>query len=777
MTIKRMLINATQSDEVRVATTSDALLVNLNIEHAGQEQKKSNIYKGRISSIEPSLGAAFVDYGAERHGFLPLKEISPEYFITPTDGKPIEEIEIKKVLREGQEIVIQIDKEERGTKGAALTTFISLAGCYLVLMPNNPDAGGISRRIEGDERDQLREVIDQLSVPEGMGVIIRTAGVHRTKEELEWDLQVLLRYWEAIKQAAVARPAPYLIHQESDVIIRAIRDHLRQDISEVIIDNPDAYQRAKDYISQVRPDFINHMKLYTDTMPLFSRFQIERQIEAAYQREVRLPSGGSIVIDHTEALVAIDINSARATKGGNIEETALQTNLEAADEIARQLRIRDIGGLVVIDFIDMTPTRNQREVENRLRNALSLDRARIQIGRISRFGLLEMSRQRLRAALSVSTEHNCPRCEGRGSIRSVESVGLSILHLIQENASRHHANIQVQVPVDVATYLLNEKRDALREVEVQSKSEVVIIPNTHLLSPHYQLKTSRDEQNKGFPSYKQVRVPKVEAPAPKPVVTPNFSEPAISQYLADNTNSQAPMPRKPSNGLIKRLWDMMFGDQPAAAPKAEAKNAPSKQKARGSQSNNRNENRRQDSRQDTRRDDRPRNDRQGQNNSRNIKERDEKQPQTRGNNDERRSNPQRNERQDRRPPQKDRSRERYQKPAAEAQTTDLLDAKIQNDVAESVIVVEKHSLPQEEKKVVTTSQTAQPSIQHEKPIMPEKSVEAVEIKAENTAASAPQDPQEKKPEITAPMVSAEAYQNYKGLSTGKPLQQVTTKKI
>src|SRR3990167_8302363 len=375
--IKRMLINATHGDELRVAITADAVLVDLDIEHPGQEQKKSNIYKGRITSIEPSLGAVFVDYGSERHGVLPLKEISPEYFITPQNIESLTDIDIKKALREGQEIVVQVDKEERGTKGAALTTFISLAGCYLVLMPNNPDAGGISRRIEGEDRDQLREIIDTLSVPEGMGVIIRTAGVNRSKEELEWDLKVLLHYWEAIKQAAIAKPGPYLIFQESDVIIRAVRDHLRQDISEVFIDNADAFQRVQDYISQVRPDFVSNIKLYSDTMPLFSRFQIERQIESAYQREVRLPSGGSIVIDHSEALVAIDINSSRATKGGNIEETALQTNLEAADEIARQLRIRDIGGLVVIDFIDMTPVQNQREVENRLRNALHLDRSHV----------------------------------------------------------------------------------------------------------------------------------------------------------------------------------------------------------------------------------------------------------------------------------------------------------------------------------------------------------------------------------------------------------------
>ncbi|MDP1574372.1 MAG: Rne/Rng family ribonuclease [Coxiellaceae bacterium] len=751
MTIKRMLINATQPDELRVATTADSVLVDLNIEHPGQEQKKSNIYKGRISSIEPSLGAVFVDYGSERHGFLPIKEISPEYFMSSIEGKAFETLDIKKLLREGQEIVIQIDKEERGTKGAALTTFISLAGCYLVLMPNNPDAGGISRRIEGEDRDQLREIIEQLPVPEGMGVIIRTAGVSRSKEELEWDLKVLLRYWEAIKQAAVARPAPYLIHQESDVIIRAVRDHLRQDITEVLIDSPDAFQRAKDYISQVRPDFIDHMKLYSDTMPLFSRFQIERQIEAAYQREVRLPSGGSIVIDHTEALVAIDINSSRATKGGNIEETALQTNLEAADEIARQLRIRDIGGLVVIDFIDMTPVRNQREVENRLRNALGLDRARIQIGRISRFGLLEMSRQRLRAALSVSTENACPRCEGRGSVRSVESVALSIIHLIQENASRGSANIQVQVPVDVATYLMNEKRDTIKEIETHSTSQVSIIPNIHLQSPHFHLKTSRDESNKSLPSYKSVRVPKVEALSTKTTSPANFAEPAISQYLT-NTTEQAPMPRKSTgNGLIKRLWGMMFGEDESsssATKKPTVKPAPRSNNTNRVKQAGRNEPRR-DERRDEKRDDRaprdrnarPQNTRDGNREERRDGNRNEKR--TGGNNRSRNSS--------------DRQQRAPQKITESAE-----------GIAESVIVVEKTAASFTEnhtvEKIVAPVAVTTPAVEQimEKPVVATPAVEVPAAPAQ--------------PVISAPMVSADAYQNYKGLSSGKPLQQVKTKK-
>ena len=579
--MNRMLINATQPDELRVAITDDSLLIDLDIEHTAQDQIKSNIYKGKITSIEPSLGAVFVNYGRERHGFLPLKEISREYFLT--ELKANEEPDINKLLKLGQELVIQVDKEERGLKGAALTTFISLAGSYLVLMPNNPRAGGISRRIEGDERDELRETIDKLNVPKGMGVIIRTAGVGKDTEALQWDLDVLLHYWEAIKQAAIAKPGPYLIHQEGDVIIRAIRDNLRQEISEIIVDDQSSYQRAHNYINQVRPDFIDRLKLYSDHLPLFSRFQIEQQIEQAYQREIRLPSGGSIVIDHTEALVSIDINSARATKGANIEETALNTNLEASDEIARQLRIRDIGGLVVIDYIDMTPAKNQREVENRLRKAVRYDRARVQMGRISRFGLLEMSRQRLRSSLSVSTQNTCPRCEGRGSIRSVESLGLSIIHLIQEHASRASASttLQVQLPVDVATYLLNEKSDTLEDIKKHSKIGIVLIPNQHFESPQYHLKEVRGEHARTIPSYKLTRMPKPEVSHNKKQGgTKKSSEPAIHQFLSNQpTKPQAK--KTQGGGLIKRIWDLMFGveeeqvkKQPAKKPASKAKGKP-----------------------------------------------------------------------------------------------------------------------------------------------------------------------------------------------------------
>ncbi len=574
--MKRMLINATQLDEVRVAITNDSLLIDLDVERPGIEQKKSNIYKGIITSIEPSLGAVFVDYGSERHGFLPLKEISQEYFFK-YDGMDFENLDINKILKLGQEIVVQVDKEERGTKGAALTTFISLAGSYLVLMPNNPRAGGISRRIEGDERDELRDAISQLTVPDGMGVIVRTAGVGRSKEELEWDLSVLLRYWDAIYQAAQIKPAPYLIHQESNVIIRAIRDYLRHDIHEVIIDDQKSFEQTRNYISQVRPDFVDRVKLYTDHLPLFSRFQIERQIENAYQREVRLPSGGSVVIDHTEALVSIDINSARATKGGSIEETAFNTNLEAADEIARQLRIRDLGGLIVIDFIDMTQNKNQRDVENRLRAALHQDRARIQIGRISRFGLLEMSRQRLRAPLSHTIHVTCPRCEGRGTVRGVESLGISIIHLIQENAARgNDVTLQVQLPVEVATYLLNEKRDILKSIEDHSKIRITIIPNQHLQSPQYHLKEVRDDHGRSTPSYRLTKIPKPDTAAPrKAELARETVEPAISEFLTTSAAVQAPSHRKTSSsgGVIKRLWDMMFGE---AEPKTTSKKTPKK---------------------------------------------------------------------------------------------------------------------------------------------------------------------------------------------------------
>ncbi|HEY0722146.1 MAG TPA: ribonuclease E, partial [Gammaproteobacteria bacterium] len=471
--MKRMLFNATQPEELRVALVDGQRLYDLDIESASRVQKKSNIYKGRITRVEPSLEAAFVDYGAERHGFLPLKEISRDYFRTDADTSG--RVAIQEVIREGQEVVVQVDKEERGNKGAALTTFISLAGRYLVLMPNNPRAGGVSRRIEGDDRSELRDAMSMLEIPEDMGLIVRTAGVGKSAEELQWDLDYLLQVWRAIDEAAKERSAPFLIYQESNVVIRAIRDYLRSDINELLIDDPAVYQQARDFMQLVMPTQLNKVKLYQDRVPLFTRYQIESQIESAFQREVTLPSGGSIVIDHTEAMVAIDINSARATKGGDIEETALNTNLEAADEIARQLRLRDLGGLVVIDFIDMTPAKNQREVENRLKEALKMDRARVQIGRISRFGLLEMSRQRLRPSLGESSQMVCPRCKGHGTIRSVESIALSVLRIMEEDAMKEKTGqILAQLPVEVAAYLLNEKRAIISAVEARQGIKVTL---------------------------------------------------------------------------------------------------------------------------------------------------------------------------------------------------------------------------------------------------------------------------------------------------------------
>ena len=485
-----MLINATQSEELRVALVDGQRLYDLDIESGAREQKKANIYKGKITRVEPSLEAAFVDFGAERHGFLPLKEISREYFCQPhSGGRP----GIKDVIKEGQEVIVQVDKEERGNKGAALTTLVSLAGRYLVLMPNNPRAGGISRRIEGNERAELRETLSQLDIPAEMGVIVRTAGLGRSQEELQWDLDYLLQLWNSIKEAA-EQPAPLLIYQESNVIIRAIRDYLRQDIGEVLIDKQPVYEEASSFIKQVMPQYENKIKLYKDSIPLFNRFQIESQIETAFQREVRLPSGGSIVIDPTEALVSIDINSARATRGGDIEETALNTNLEAADEIARQLRLRDIGGLIVIDFIDMSHNRNQREVENRIRQALTMDRARVQTGRISRFGLLEMSRQRLRPSLGETSGVVCPRCSGQGTIRDIESLALSILRLMEEEAMKDKTSeIRAQVPVPVAAFLLNEKRSAIAKIEKRHQARVIVIPNANLDTPHYDVQRLRDD--------------------------------------------------------------------------------------------------------------------------------------------------------------------------------------------------------------------------------------------------------------------------------------------
>jgi ribonuclease E len=568
-----MLFNATQPEELRVAMVDGQRLYDLDIETAGREQKKANIYKARITRLEPSLEAAFVDYGAERHGFLPLKEISRSYFNPKADASG-GRVNIKDVLREGQELIVQVEKEERGNKGAALTTFISLAGRYLVLMPNNPRAGGVSRRIVGDERNQIRDALAALEVPEDMGLIVRTAGVGKNPEELQWDLDYLLQLWDAIDKATSDRPAPFLIYQESNVIIRAIRDYLRKDISEILIDDKATYDQAIEFMTLVMPHNLNKIKYYDDSVPLFTRYQIESQIETAFKREVRLPSGGAIVIDHTEALISIDINSARSTKGSDIEDTALNTNREAAEEIARQLRLRDLGGLIVIDFIDMSASRNQREVENTLRDALKMDRARVQVGRISRFGLLEMSRQRLRPSLGESVQIVCPRCEGHGTIRSTESLALSILRIIEEDAMKEQTGrIVVQVPVNVATFLLNEKRSAISEIETRQQVRVVLIPNASFETPHYDIVRERvsdlpqDAESQVSYSLSVEREEAAETSAEQPKTVAEV--PAVK-----GVTPAAPAPQQtaaPAGGLIKRLWSSLIGGETSApaAPKKE----------------------------------------------------------------------------------------------------------------------------------------------------------------------------------------------------------------
>ncbi|WP_380181669.1 ribonuclease E [Kalamiella sp. sgz302252] len=652
--MKRMLINATQQEELRVALVDGQRLYDLDIESPGHEQKKANIYKGKITRIEPSLEAAFVDYGAERHGFLPLKEISRENFPSnySSHGRP----NIKDVLREGQEVIVQIDKEERGNKGAALTTFISLAGSYLVLMPNNPRAGGISRRIEGDDRTELKEALSALELPEGMGLIVRTAGVGKSAEALQWDLSFRMKHWEAIKKAADSRPAPFLIHQESNVIVRAFRDYLRQDIGEILIDNPKVLELARQHIAALgRPDFSSKIKLYTGEIPLFSHYQIESQIESAFQREVRLPSGGSIVIDSTEALTAIDINSARATRGGDIEETAFNTNLEAADEIARQLRLRDLGGLIVIDFIDMTPVRHQRAVENRLREAVRQDRARIQISHISRFGLLEMSRQRLSPSLGESSHHVCPRCSGTGTIRDNESLSLSILRLIEEEALKENTKeVHAIVPVQIASYLLNEKREAVNAIEKrQGGVRAIIVPNDQMETPHYSVLRVRSGEETQTLSYHLPKLHEAEMALPSEeehAERKRPEQPALAAFVMPDappvpqeTVAEAP-PAAPvaapqpaqraanEPGMVGRLLrglKKMFAgaEKPVEQPQpvaeaAEEEKAPEAAPQRNERRNNRRQNNRRDRNNGERYGDRSerandRNDRNGERNDRN----------------------------------------------------------------------------------------------------------------------------------------------------------------
>jgi len=591
--MKRMLVNATQQEELRVAMVDGQRLYDLDLETSAREQKKSNIYKGRITRIEPSLEACFVDYGSQRHGFLPLKEIARSYFkkdVKPGGGR----VNIKDVLKEGQELVIQVEKEERGNKGAALTTFISLAGRYLVLMPNNPRAGGVSRRIEGEDRNAIREAMAALDIKEGMGLIVRTAGVGRNHEELQWDLDYLVTLWDAIEKASSEKTAPFLIYQESNVIIRALRDYLRKDINEILIDNEEVYKNAHDFMTQVMPHNLQKLKQYNDAVPLFTRYQIESQIETAFNREVRLPSGGSIVIDHTEALVSIDINSAKATKGGDIEETALNTNLEAAEEVARQLRLRDLGGLVVIDFIDMYQSRNQREVENRLRDSLKVDRARVQIGRISRFGLLEMSRQRLSASLGEASQIVCPRCNGHGTIRGVESLALSILRILEEESIKEKtAKVVAQLPVKVATFLLNEKRKMVAEIEERNKVELILIPNISLETPHYEVTRVRDDDTSADDtSHKMAANLQKEEPVSQQAgqaAKAASEEPAVKTVAPTAPAPLTTKSDKAAAGFIKSLWGSIFGgkkeekEEPEKPQESRPKRGQQQGKRRGQQ--------------------------------------------------------------------------------------------------------------------------------------------------------------------------------------------------
>jgi ribonuclease E len=590
--MKRMLFNATQAEELRVAIVDGQKLIDLDIESAAKEQRKSNIYKAVITRLEPSLEAAFVDYGAERHGFLPFKEVSRVYF--RSDMEP-GRAKIQDALKVGQELIVQVEKDERGNKGAALTTFVSLAGRYLVLMPNNPRGGGVSRRVEGEDRQELREVMDQLDVPNGMSLIARTAGIGRNAEELQWDLNYLMQLWTAIDGASSAQTGAFLIYQESSLVIRAIRDYFQPDIGEILIDTDDVFEQAQQFMAHVMPGNVARVKRYHDDVPLFSRFQIEHQIESAYSRQVTLPSGGAVVIDHTEALVAVDVNSGRATKGSDIEETALRTNLEAADEVARQLRLRDLGGLIVIDFIDMESTKSQREVENRLRDALHYDRARVQVSKISRFGLLELSRQRLRPALAETSYITCPRCTGTGHIRSTESAALHILRILEEEAMKENTGaIHAQVPVDVATFLLNEKRVDIAHIEVRHRINLVIVPNRQLETPQHEIVRLRHDQLNAdditIPSY-QMAEKTAEEPYQPPSAQTEARAPRQEAAVKGITPDQpapivepktAPVPEvKAEPGIIAKIFAWFSGNKAAAAPQPEVKPGKPARRERG----------------------------------------------------------------------------------------------------------------------------------------------------------------------------------------------------
>jgi len=745
-----MLINATQAEELRVAIVEGQTLYDVDIEQPSKDNKKSNIYKGRITRLEPSLEAAFIEYGAERHGFLPLKEISRDYFQAGVDPN---KATLKELLREGQEVVVQVDKEERGNKGAALTTFISLAGRYMVLMPNSPSAGGVSRRIEGDDRAELKKAMDALAIPDDMGVIIRTAGVGRDAEELQWDLDYLLSIWRAIAEAALTKPAPFLIYQESRLIVRALRDYMRSDIGEILVDTPEMYAEALDFVEQVMPHNKRKLKHYTDDTPLFNRFQIESQIEGAYERTVRLPSGGALVIDQTEALTAIDVNSARATKGGDIEETAFNTNLEAAEEVARQLRLRDLGGLVVIDFIDMSSNKHQREVENKLQHALKYDRARVQLGRISRFGLMEMSRQRLRPSLGEASQIVCPTCEGHGRMRSVESLSLSIIRVAEEHAMKDNTGqVLVQAPVEIANFLLNEKRNALREIERRHDAPIVIVADEQLHTPHYEVtrirenelgeETARPSYQRGTPrklatialTKAQLNIPpapvvtnvKPAQPAPlrepKPMPEP---QPVVAAPVA------VPQPVPASGGFVGWLKSM-FASSPAPAPQPVKTESQARREDRGNR-RDRNDRDNRGGRDNTRRDDNRRNNAQNENRGGKQAEA-QKQPQSQKQNQQNQQNQQKQQQQQ---PKQDKPQQQAQKQQQPPKPQQPKQDKPQQQppkpaVAEAVAVtVNATSAPADELVTKVAMQPAEASVAVvAAPAIPAEAVEVADVSGE-----------------------------------------------
>ncbi len=782
--MKRMLINATQSEELRVALVDGQRLYDLDIEPTTREQKKANIYKGKITRIEPSLEAAFVDFGAERHGFLPLKEISREYFKSNTSGRP----NIKEVIEEGQEVIVQVDKEERGNKGAALTTMISLAGRYLVLMPNNARAGGISRRIEGDERNQIRDAMRDVTVPNNMGVIVRTAGIGRAAEDLQWDLDYLCLLWDSIKGASENRKAPCLLLQESNVVIRAIRDYLRQDIGEVLIDDKTVFEEALSFVQHVMPQYENKIKLYEDSTPLFSRYQIEAQIETAFQREVKLPSGGSIVIDTTEALISIDINSSRATKGSDIEDTAVNTNLEAADEIARQLRLRDIGGLIVIDFIDMMSNKNQRDVENRVKDALEIDRARVQVGRISRFGLLEMSRQRLRPSLGETSGHVCPRCVGTGFIRDMRSLSLSLLRLIEEEASKDNtAQVRAEVPLEVAYFLTNDKRADVMAVEKRHEAQILIIPNPNFHTPHFEVSRVRTGDNQvdqvSFEiNYEQELAVEQSSQAKK--------ESAAVQAVS---SARAPAPKAAKEpGVLSKIATAIAGlfksdDKPAKKDKkGNGKNNNRNRNANGNgrnnprQNNRNNNNRRNDNKKDVRsnrKNDKP------QAETRSERPRRER-PENRSNErSENRSENRSNERDDNRNQGNARRRNRNQQPSKLDENV----ARKVEDVAAKPVSAEKETVkakapeakPENTNVAPVAAQSQAPSVKEAAPVKAEQ-VKPVETAKPEQAEAKPVEntaPQEKAVKAEAPAANTESTKPVESTEAKAEAPQAAEKKV